>query len=97
MMPIGLMLVNRALQHGFEDLVDHLYLAIGLRVVWGVIVAREAIHKAQGLVAGIVIDNLFDERHWEVVFGTSMIEITKVSADTNNTLFVFDKDKVGNP
>ena len=35
MVPIGLMFVNRALQHGFEDLVDRLYLSVGLRVVWG--------------------------------------------------------------
>ena len=35
MVPIGLMFVNSALQHGFEDLVDHLYLSIGLWVVWG--------------------------------------------------------------
>jgi hypothetical protein len=33
MMTIGLMFVNRALQHGFEDLVDCLYLSVGLRVV----------------------------------------------------------------
>jgi hypothetical protein len=36
MVPIGLMFVNHALQHGnFEDLVDRLYLSVGLRVVWG--------------------------------------------------------------
>jgi hypothetical protein len=29
------MFVNRVLQHGFEDLVDLLYLSVGLRVVWG--------------------------------------------------------------
>ena len=33
MMQIGLMFVDSMLQHGFEDLVDHLYLFIGLRVV----------------------------------------------------------------
>ena len=35
MVPIGLMFVNRALQHGFEDLSDRLYLSVGSRVVWG--------------------------------------------------------------
>jgi hypothetical protein len=35
MIPIGLMFVNSALQHGFEDLVDSLYLSIGLKAVWG--------------------------------------------------------------
>jgi hypothetical protein len=35
MMPIGLMFVDNTLQHGFNDLVDRLYLSIGLRVVGG--------------------------------------------------------------
>jgi hypothetical protein len=35
MILISVMFVNRALQHGFEDLVNCLYLSIGLRVVWG--------------------------------------------------------------
>jgi hypothetical protein len=35
MVPIGLMFVNRAMKHGFEDLVDRLYPSVGLRVVWG--------------------------------------------------------------
>jgi hypothetical protein len=34
------------------------------------IVARETIHEGQSLMAWTVIDNLVDERHWEVVFGT---------------------------
>ena len=35
MMPVGLMFVDGALQHGFEDFIDNLNLSIGLRVVWG--------------------------------------------------------------
>jgi hypothetical protein len=37
---------------------------------------------------GTIIDNLVDERGWEVVFGTSMIEIMKVGADANSALFL---------
>ena len=34
MMLIGLMFVNRALQHGLEDLVDCFDLSVRLRVIW---------------------------------------------------------------
>jgi hypothetical protein len=61
------------------------------------IVARETIHEGQGLMACTVIDNLVDERGWEVVFGTSMIEIMKVSADANSALFFVNRDGVGDP
>jgi hypothetical protein len=61
------------------------------------IVAREPIHEGECLVASIVIDNLVDERNWKVVFGTNMVEIMKVGADMNNTLFFVNGDGVGNP
>jgi hypothetical protein len=48
-------------------------------------------------VACTVIDNLVNERHWRIVFRTSMIEILKVGADTNNALFFVNKDGVGDP
>jgi hypothetical protein len=48
-------------------------------------------------MACTVIDNLVDERCWEVVFGTSMIEIMKVSADVNSALFFVNRDGVGDP
>jgi hypothetical protein len=44
-----------------------------------------------------IIDNLVDERGWKVVFGTSMVEIMKVSADANSALFFVNGDGVGNP
>jgi hypothetical protein len=56
------------------------------------IVARETIHEGQAFVADKIIDNLVDERHWEVFFGLGLIEITKVSADMNTTLFFVDRD-----
>jgi hypothetical protein len=61
------------------------------------IVARETIHEGQSLVACTVIDNLVDERGREVVFGTSMIEIMKVSTNTNSALFFVNEDGVGDP
>ena len=46
---------------------------------------------------GTVINNLVDERGWKVVFGTSVVEITKVCADANNAMFLVNGDRVGDP
>jgi hypothetical protein len=48
-------------------------------------------------VAGAVVDNLIDERRWEVVFGTCIVEIVKVGANANGALFFVDGYRVGNP
>ena len=48
-------------------------------------------------MAGTIINNLIDEMGWEVVFGTSMVEIAKVGAYANNALFFVNGDGVGNP
>jgi hypothetical protein len=61
------------------------------------IVAKEIIHEEQGLMAFTFIDNLVNERGREIVFGTSMIEITKVSANVNSALFCVNRDGVGDP
>jgi hypothetical protein len=61
------------------------------------IVAREPIDEGRGLVAYTVIDNLLYERCWEVLFGTSMIEIVKVSENKNSALFFVNGDGVGDP
>jgi hypothetical protein len=38
-------------------------------------------------MACAVVDNLIDERHWKVFFGTCVIEITKVHVDADSALF----------
>ena len=43
------------------------------------------------------IDNLIDEGCWEVVFGTCPIEVTKVGADVDGTLFFIHGSKIRNP
>jgi hypothetical protein len=48
-------------------------------------------------MVGTIIDDLVDERGWEVVFGTSMVEIVKVCADVNSSLFFVNGDGVGDP
>jgi hypothetical protein len=48
-------------------------------------------------MANKIIDNLVDEKCWEVVFGTSVIEIAKVRADANSALFFIDRDGAGDP
>jgi hypothetical protein len=46
---------------------------------------------------GTIIDYLVNERGWEVVFGTSLVEITKFCTDANSCLFFVYKDEVGDP
>jgi hypothetical protein len=48
-------------------------------------------------MAGAIVDNLIDERRWEVVFWTSVIEIAKVGANADGALFLVDGYRVGNP
>jgi hypothetical protein len=48
-------------------------------------------------MAYTVVDNLIDERHWKVVFGTSVIEIMKVHAYIDSALFFVNGYRVGDP
>jgi hypothetical protein len=61
------------------------------------IVAREAVHEGQGLMAGAVIDNLVNERRRKVVFGKSVIEVSKVHTNVDSTLVFVNRDGVGDP
>jgi hypothetical protein len=46
-------------------------------------------------MANTVINYLVDERGWEVVFGTTMVEIVKLCENWNNSLFFFNRDRFG--
>jgi hypothetical protein len=48
-------------------------------------------------MVGTIVNNLIDERRWEVVFWTSVIEIAKVGANVDGALFLVDGYRVGNP
>jgi hypothetical protein len=48
-------------------------------------------------VVGAIVDNLIDERRWEVIFGTCIVEIAKVGTDMNRALFFVDGYRVRNP
>ena len=61
------------------------------------VVARESIHKGESFMADAIVDNLIDERRWEVVFGTCIVEIAKVGENANGALFFVDGYRVGNP
>jgi hypothetical protein len=61
------------------------------------IITREIVHEEQSLMAYAVVDNLIDERHWKVVFGTGVIKIAKVHANLDSVLFLFNGYRVGNP
>ena len=61
------------------------------------VIARESVHEGESLVAGTIVDNLIDERRWEVGLGTRIVEIAEVGANTNSDLFFVDGYRVGNP
>jgi hypothetical protein len=61
------------------------------------VITKETVHKGKSLVGGAVIDNLIDERRWEVVLWTCITEIAKVGANANGALFFVDRYRVGNP
>ena len=61
------------------------------------VISRESVHEGESLVAGAVIDNLIDERHWKFVFGACVVEIAKFGANTDSALFFVDGYRVGNP
>ena len=67
------------------------------RVNLNLVIARESVHERKSLVAGAVIDNFIDERHWKVVFGTCVIEIAKFCADADSALFLVNGYRVRNP
>jgi hypothetical protein len=61
------------------------------------VIARESVHEGESLVAGTIIDDLIDEGHWEVVFRTCVVEIEKIGANADRSLFFVDGYRVGNP
>jgi hypothetical protein len=61
------------------------------------VIARESIHEGESFMAGAIVDNLIDERRWEVVFGTCIVEIAKIGANADRSLVFVDGYRVGNP
>jgi hypothetical protein len=61
------------------------------------IISRETIHEREDFTVGAVIDNLIDEGGRKVVLWTSFVDIPIINAYTNCTLFLVNRDKIGNP
>jgi hypothetical protein len=61
------------------------------------VIARKSVHKGKSLMVGAVINNLINEQRWEVVLGTCIVEIVKIGANANRSLFFVDGYRVGNP
>ena len=61
------------------------------------VVSGEAIHKGENLVPRTLINDLVNKWCGEVVFGTSFVQIVKVSADSNSALFFEDGNRIGHP
>ena len=48
-------------------------------------------------MAGTSINDMVDERSWEIVLETCEIEITKISTNMNGTLFFINRNRIRNP
>ena len=51
------------------------------------VIFGKVVHEGKDLMSGACIDDLVDERYWEFVFGTWLIQITEVYANVDGTLF----------
>ena len=60
------------------------------------VVSGKTIHEGEGLMSSACIDDLVDERCGEVVFGTCPIEIMKICANVNGTLFFIHRNIIRN-
>jgi hypothetical protein len=61
------------------------------------VIAKKSIHEGEDFMTDTGIDDLIDEGSREVVFGTSLVEVTEVCANSNGTLFFIDRDRIGDP
>jgi hypothetical protein len=61
------------------------------------VIAKKSIHEGKEFMTSIGINELVDEGSGEVVFRTSLVEVAKVCANPNGTLFLIDRDKIGYP
>ena len=61
------------------------------------VISRKTIHEGKYFMYGARIDDLIDEGCGEVVIGTCPIEIMKLYANANGTLFFIHGNKIRNP
>ena len=61
------------------------------------VVSGKTLHEGEGLMSDACIDDLVYEQCGEVVFGTCPIEIVKVCANANGTLFFIYRNRIRNP
>jgi hypothetical protein len=60
------------------------------------IIPGETIHEREDFAFDVIVDNLIDEAGRKVVFGTIFVDIPIIYAYTNCSLFLVDRDKIGN-
>jgi hypothetical protein len=61
------------------------------------IISGETIHEREDFTSDAVIDNLIDEGGRKVVLWKIFVDIPIVNAYMNRTLFLVNRDKIGNP
>ena len=58
------------------------------------VISEKPVHEGKDLMFGARIDNLIDERCWEVFFGTRSIQIVKICAIVDGTLFFIHGNRI---
>ena len=71
-----------------SSLVTILFLDLNL------VISRKSIHEGKDFMSGTCIDNLIDEQCGEIVFGTCPIEVAKVCANADGTLFLIYGNRI---
>jgi hypothetical protein len=61
------------------------------------VIARKSIHEGEDFMTDTSIDDLIDEGGREVVFGTSLVEVAEVCANSNGALFFIDRNRDWKP
>ena len=61
------------------------------------VIFRKSVHEGEDLMSSACIDNLINEGCWEVVFGARPIQVMKVCANVDGTLFFVHRNRIRNP
>ena len=54
------------------------------------VIVRESIHKGEDFISRTVINYLINERHGIIVFRTCLVQISKISANSNFVVLLVD-------
>jgi hypothetical protein len=76
---------------------NKIHFMLVLRSDIDLIIAGKSIHKGKDFTAGIVIDDLVNERGWKIVLWTSFVDILIINTNMYTTTLFINRYWVGNP